>query len=115
MTNRLAFGAVLGSASGILAASLGVPGLLLLAVVVALVALVPPRYAVLAGVLIAAGGLWMFFRLQAVMFCAANQSSCRGPSPAPFAIVSGVVFALGILALVVTRRRPGPSSDISER
>jgi hypothetical protein len=115
MTNRLAFGAVLGSASGIFAAALGVPGLLLLAVVVALAALVQPRYAMLAGVLIAAGGLWTFFSLRAVFFCAMYPSSCSGPAPAPFALVSGVVFAVGILALVMTRRRLGRPSDIGQR
>jgi len=115
VANRLAIGAVLGSASGILAAALGVPGLLLLAVVVASSALVPPRFALLAGVLIAAGGLWLFFSVQAVVFCAISPSSCSGPPPAPFAVVSGVAFAVGLLALVVTRRRLRRSSDIAQR
>lgn len=113
--NRLAFGAVLGSASGVLAVTFGVPGLSLLAVVVALSALIPPRYAFLAGVLIATGGLWLFFSVRAVIFCAANPSSCSGPQPEVFAVVSGVVLAVGLLAFVVTRRRFGPSSDIRRR
>ena len=115
MTNRLAFGAVLGSAAGIFAAALSVPGLPLIAVVVALAAIVPPKYAMLAGVLIAAGGLWTFFSVRAVIFWAMNPSSCSGPAPTPFAIVSGVVLAIGILALVVTRRRLGPPSDTRRR
>src|SRR5260221_10964052 len=115
VTTRLAFGAVRGSASGILAAALSVPGLSLLAVVVALSAFVPPRFALLAGVLMAAGGLWLVFSIRAVAFCAANASSCSGPAPEPFAVVSGVVLAGGLLALVVTRRRVGRSSDSHQR
>ena len=115
LTSRFAFGAALGSASAILAAALGIPGLALLAVVVALSAVVRPQYAVLAGVLIAAGGLWLFFSVRAVVLCSANPSSCSGPAPGPFAFVSGIVLAVGLLALVVTRRRVGPSSDIGRR
>jgi hypothetical protein len=113
--NRLAFGAVLGSASGVLAVTFGVPGLSLLAVVVALSALIPPRYAFLAGLLIAIGGLWLFFSVRSVIYCAASPSSCSGPQPGPFAVVSGVVLAVGLLALAVTRRRLGPSRDIARR
>jgi hypothetical protein len=114
VVSRLALGAVLGSGLGTIAAALGVPGLVLLGVVVARSALIPPRYAFLAGVLIGAGGVWLFFSTRAVVVCQANPSSCSGPAPEPFAVVSGIVVAVGVVALIATRRRLGRSRDISE-
>jgi hypothetical protein len=111
VASRFAVGAVLGSGLGTLAAALGVPGLLLLAVVIALSALIPPRYAFLAGILVAAGGVWLFFSTRAVVFCEANPSSCSGPAPEPFAVASGVVLAVGLVALVATRRHLSRSTD----
>jgi hypothetical protein len=115
VTSRLAAGAALGTVTGVLADVFGVLGLALLVAVVAISVLVPPRFAFLAGVLISAGGLWLFFSLQAASFCAVNPSSCSGPSPVPFAAVSGLVLASGIVALAKTRVRHNRSHDIRRR
>lgn len=112
--SRLAIGAVAGVLAGILVDVLGVLGLAVLVLVIAIAADVPPRFALLAGVLIAAGGLWLFFSLQAVVFCTQNPAHCSGPSPIPFAAVSGIVLAAGLVALAVTRRRFGQSRDIHQ-
>jgi hypothetical protein len=115
VNDRLVSGAAIGAVAGVLVDVFGVLGLALLVVVIAVSALVPPRFAFLGGVLISAGGLWLFFSLQAAAICAVNPSSCSGPSPVPFAAVSGLAFASGILVLAKTRPRPNRSHDIRER
>jgi hypothetical protein len=89
----------------ILAVAFGVPGLAVFFALAAGCALARPRFALLAGVLLAAGALWLFFTTQAVVFCAINPSSCSGPAPGPFAVISAVVLGAGVLTLVWTRRR----------
>ena len=115
VTRRLFAGVLIGAVAGVLVDVLGVRGLLLLLSVIAVSALVPPRFALLAGVLIAAGSLWLFFSLQAVIVCSLNPSSCSGPRPEPFAGVAGIALAAGIVALQWTRQRRKPSSVIRER
>lgn len=111
-TSRLIAGAAVGTVAGILIDILGVRGLALFVVVVAASAFVRPRFASLAGVLISAGGLWLFFSVQAVVVCAVNPASCSGPSPVPFAAVAGLVLAAGIVTLAKTRPRPNRSGGI---
>jgi hypothetical protein len=105
VANRLALGLILGAALGTLALVFDTLGLLLLALIIALSALVRPRYALLAGMLLGAGGVWLFFSLRAVVFCATGIWSCSGPPPELLPVVSGVALAVGLGAMVVTRRR----------
>ena len=105
ISSPLIAGAVIGTLTGVAIDVLGVRGLAILAVVVIASALVQPRFALLAGVLLAAGGLWLVFSLAATASCTVDPASCSGPSPIPFAAVSALVVAAGMLALATTRRR----------
>jgi hypothetical protein len=105
LSDRLLLGAVLGAPLAILAVAFGVPGLVTLLAVVALSAFIAPRFAFLAGLLLAVGALWLFFTTQDALRCATNPTSCSGPEPAPFVVVSAVVFGAGVRTLIGTRRR----------
>lgn len=102
--DRVLAGAAIGAVGGVLAVPFGLPGLAMFGVVALVSALVPPRFTFLGGLLTSAGALWVFFTTQAVVRCAANPSSCSGPSPLPFAAASAIVLAVGLLLLVVSRR-----------
>jgi len=112
---RFLSGAALGVGAGLLAVALPTAGLPLLVVVAAWSARVSPRFAQLAGVLIASGMLWFVVMLQGSFYCAANPSSCSGPPPEPFAIAGAVVAGAGVVALGATRRRLERAHDIGER
>ena len=103
VADRVLAGAAVGGIGGILAVPFGVPGLALLGAVALLSALVPPRFAFLAGLLTSTGLAWVFFTTQGVLRCAASPSSCSGV--APFAVVAGLVLGFGILLLALTRNR----------
>jgi hypothetical protein len=112
VSDRFLGGAALGGLGGILAVSLGLPGLTVLGAVALLSLLIPPRFAFAAGMLTSAGLLWVFFSVQDVLRCATSPSSCSGASTVPFGAVSAIVLSTGLVLLFVTRRR---SRDIGQR
>jgi hypothetical protein len=114
-SSRLLAGAVLGAVAGLLVDLFGVRGLALLVAVAMGSAFVRPRFALLGGVLIGAGGLWLPFTIGAVALCTADRSRCSSTAPEPFAIVAAVVLTAGLLATVWTRRRLERASDIARR
>ena len=103
--DRVLAGMALGAVGGIFAISFGIPGLVGLALVALFMALIPPRFAVLAGLLTAVGAVWTFFTVLGVIRCALSPGTCSGPSPVPFLGAAIVVLGAGVLLLRWTWRR----------
>lgn len=114
-SDRVLAGSALGAFGGIVAVALGIPGLTMWALAAVLLAFAPPRFALLAGLLTSSGALWTFFTTQAVLRCAADPSSCSGPSPVPLAAASVLVLGVGLVLLEVTRRQVVRSRDSARR
>lgn len=114
-TSPLLVGVVIGAVAGFLVDLFWLRALAVLVAIAVASAFVRPRFAMLAGVLIGAGGLWLPFTMGNVAICVANPSSCSGPSPVPFAIVAAAVLSVGVLTLAWSRRRLERASDIARR
>ena len=106
---------VIGLAAGLLIDLFGVLGLALFIAVGIVSAFFRPRFTLLAGVLVGAGGLWLPFATGASVLCAAIPSSCTSTSPLPFALVAATVLLGGLLPPVWSQRRLRRSRDIRRR
>jgi hypothetical protein len=95
-------GLALGAGAGFLAAALGTPGLVVLAIAALWASLVPPRFALLAGLLTASGGVWLLVTLRFATLCNDQPGSCAGPPIGAFVLIAAVVTALGLGATAAT-------------
>jgi hypothetical protein len=104
-----AVGAVLGALVGAMVL-LGGSVFLLLAVAFVTLAFVAARsLALLSGTFIGVGGAWLALTLRARLACdafdAEPNQGCTGFGAEPFAVISVVVLAVGILLGVLAQRR----------
>jgi hypothetical protein len=92
----------LGAGAGFLAAAMGTLGLVLLVVAALWASLVPPRFALLAGLLTASGAVWLLVTLRFAALCNDQPGTCAGPAIGPFLLIAAVVTAVGLGAAAVT-------------